>query len=54
MSDHKFTADRSDMAHRIKTESNAERRDYDSVEQEMISNGRRAEAKVRWHNRTGR
>lgn len=53
MSKHKFTADRSDMAHRIK-EHGGERRDYDETEREMILRGDIAGAKVHWHNRTGK
>lgn len=52
MSHHKFTGDRSDMAHNIKTERG--RRDYNPDELALVRSGREADAKVAWHKRTGR
>lgn len=44
----------SDMVHRIKAVDNAERRDYNADEVALINSGRYEQAKVAWHQRTGR
>lgn len=56
MSKHKFTGDRSDMAHRIKVAGGrpdvpSDRRDYNEAELAMIQSGNVEKAKLAWHER---